>query len=177
MNRVPRLDFAHSAADSRRRRRIVLAVLGMLLGLELGLLAWQSQDVEAVRSQLIDEQLGLQKRLKKTTGTVISKELSSRLAAAQGMVSSLSIPWEGLLSALETAHQGKVIIESIRPEVSGHRVEIGAQAANFAEIPAFIARLSATRVLQQVVLLSETPIAESQGSIRFILAAVWVEEP
>ena len=176
MNRLPRLDFARSAADRRRRRFVALGVFGVLLGVELGWLAWQFQEIEGARSMLEDQQQRLTRRLKKSPEPVISKELNGRWLAAQNMVSSLSIPWEGLLSALEAAHGGKVIVESVRPEVAGRRVEIGARAADFSEIRAFIVRLSASPTLQQVVLLSETPAPDGKGAIRFVLTAVWAGE-
>lgn len=174
MNRLPVLDFARSAADARKFRSLAMAIFGVLLGVELGLLGWQFQEIEGARASLVAEQMRLKKPLKQMPDGGLSKEFNLRLAAARNMVNSLGIRWEGLFAALEAAHQGKVIVESIRPDVNG-RVEIGALAADFSEITGFIERLSAAGTLQQVVLLAETPSLDAKRSIRFVVTAAWRE--
>lgn len=175
MSRVPEMDFAVSAVEAKKNGALILAALGLVLGIELGYVAWQFQDAEGERKQLIDEQARLLKRVKQPAEVHVSKETHARLAAAHGMVNNLSIPWEDLLSALEKAHGGKVIVESIRPDVEERRVEIGVQAIGFPEISGFIRRLSASKTLEQVILVSETAGLDAKGSSRFVISAIWAE--
>lgn len=175
MNRVPDMDFAYSAAEAKKTGVLILAALGLVLGVELGYVAWQFQNAEGERKHLVSESARLQKRLKQPAEVPVSREVNVRLAAAHSMVNNLSIPWEDLLSALEKAHGGAVIVESIRPDVEGRRVEIGVQSIGFSEISGFIERLSATRILEQVILVSETSGIDAKGSSRFVISASWAE--
>lgn len=176
-NRLPNLDFSRSRADTKWRRSLVLSILCVFLGIELGLMIWKVEEIESEQSRLFSEQTRLAKRLQKSPDGVISKELGQRLAATRSMMNSLSIPWESLLSALEKAVGENIVVETIRPEVSGKRVEISVVAPGFSDIRSFMTRLAENKTLQQVVLLSETPSADKKGSIRFVLTTIWREEP
>jgi len=175
MNRFPNLNFAHSRAEARKNRLLIIAVLGLVLGVEWGYSAWQFQDAEGERRRLESDLYRLQKRLKQPAEVAPSKEVNLRLVAARNMVNSLSIPWEELLSALEKAHGGKVVVESIRPNVEGRKVEIGVRAIGFSEVSGFIRRLSATGVLERVMLVSETSGIDAKSSSRFVISASWGE--
>jgi hypothetical protein len=171
--RLPRLDFAHSPGRATRIRHALFAVTALLLGLELGMVAWSMQTMETERAQLEDERGRLQKRLRPAAEPPLSKEMAVRVQAAQGMVARLSVPWEALLATLESVRGDKIIVESLRPDLAGRKVEITAQAPGFGEVAGFVERLNASKTLRQAVLVSEATTRDS--SIRFVVTATWSE--
>lgn len=175
MNCVPNMDFAFSAVETKKNWFFVFAALSLILSIELGYAAWQFQNFEEEHIRLESDMVRLQQQLTQPAEIHISKEINTQLAAAHDMVANLSIPWENLLSALENAHGENVIIELIHPDVDGHRIEIGVQANGFSEISEFIKRLSATEILEHVVLISEVSGIDAKGSSRFVISASWVE--
>jgi predicted dinucleotide-binding enzyme len=89
------------------------------------------------------------------------------------MVARLSVPWEALLATLESVRGDKIIVESLRPDLAGRKVEITAQAPGFGEVAGFVERLNASKTLRQAVLVSEATTRDS--SIRFVVTATWSE--
>lgn len=169
---APDLDFAHAPGRATRTRHLPLAAVALLVGIELGALSWTYQSMETERAQLEDERGRLLKRLRLAAEPPLSKELAARVHGARNMVASLSIPWEGLLGELESVRGDKIIVESLRPDPVGRKVEISATAPAFGDITAFIDRANASKALHQAFLVSETA---TQAGIRFVATATWRE--
>lgn len=167
------LDFAHAPGRATRTWNMLFAAAALLLGIELGTLAWTWQTMEAERAQLEDERGRLVKRLRPAAEPPLSKEMAVRVQGVRDMVASLSIPWEGLLASLESVRGDKIIVESLRPDLVGRKVEITATAPTFGDITEFINRLNASKALHQAFLVSET--AAREPGIRFVATATWRE--
>ena len=170
---APHLDFAHAPGRATRTRHLLLAAAALLVGIELGALSWTYQSMETERAQLEDERGRLLKRLRPAAEPSVSKEMAERMQGVRNMVASLSIPWEGLLGELESVRGDKIIVESLRPDPVGRKVEITATAPAFGDITEFIDRVNASKALHQAFLVSET--AAREAGIRFVATATWKE--
>ncbi|MBK8120766.1 MAG: PilN domain-containing protein [Sulfuritalea sp.] len=170
---APHLDFAHAPGRATRTRHLLLAGAAMLIGIELGALAWTYQSMETERAQLEDERGRLLKRLRPAAEPSLSKEMAARVQGVRNMVASLSIPWEGLLAELESVRGDKIVVESLRPDPVGRKVEITATAPAFGDITEFIDRVNGSKALHQAFLVSET--AAREPGIRFVATATWRE--
>jgi hypothetical protein len=168
---VPRMDFAHGSGHATQVRHRVFALVALVLGIELGGLGWALQTMEAERAQLEDSRGRLLKHLRPASEPVLSKEMTARADAVRSTVARLSIPWESLLAALESVRGDKVVVESLRPDLATHKVDITATAPTFGDIAEFIDRVNASKVLQQAYLVSETTGREP--GIRFVVTATW----
>lgn len=175
MNHVPDMDFASSVVETRKNWFFVFATLSLVLSVELGYATWQFQNLEEEHIHLESDMARLQQQLAQPAEIHTSKKINAQLDAAYNMVANLSIPWEDLLSALEKAHGENVIIESVRPDVDGRQVEIGVRTNGFSEISKFIERLSATGILEHVILVSEVSAIDAKGFSRFVISASWAE--
>ncbi len=167
----PPLDFVHSPEGAATARKALFAAVALLLGIELGTLAWALQSMAAEQAQLEDERGRLIKRLRPGSDPPLSKELGVRVRAVRDMVAGLSIPWEALLTSLETLKGDKIVVESLRPDPAERKVEITATAPAFADISEFLDRLNASQELHRAVLVSET--AGREPGIRFVATAIW----
>ncbi len=168
---APHLDFADGPGHATRVRHRLFAVAALVLGIELGGLAWAWQSMEAERAQLEDSRGRLLKHLHPAADPALPKEMAMRVDAVRSMVARLSIPWESLLAALESVRGEKIVVESLRPDLSTRKVEITATAPAFGDIAEFIGRVNASKVLQQAYLVSETTAREP--GIRFVVTATW----
>ena len=172
-NSPPPLDFAHAPGRAARTRNMLFAAAALLIGIELGTLAWTLQTMEAERAQFEDQRGRLIKRLRPAAEPPLTKEMAARVQGVRDMVVSLSIPWEGLLASLESVRGDKIIIESLRPDQVGRKVEITAMAPTFGDITEFIDRVNASKTLHQAFLVSES--AAREPGIRFVATATWRE--
>jgi hypothetical protein len=166
----PPLDFAHTREGAATARNALFAAVALLLGIELGTLAWALQSMAAEQAQLEDERGRLIKRLR-PGDPPLSKELGVRVRAVREMVARLSIPWEALLTSLETLKGDKIVVESLRPDPADRKVEISGTAPAFGDIREFLDRLNASQELHRAVLVSETEGREP--GIRFVATATW----
>ena len=170
---APPLDFAHAPGRAARARHLLLAGAALLVGIELGVLSWTYQSMETERARLEDERGRLLKRLRPTAEPSLSKEMVARVQGMRNMVASLSIPWEELLGEIESVRGDKIIVESLRPDPVGRKVEITATAPAFGDIREYIDRLNAGKAVHQAFLVSET--AAREPGIRFVVMAAWRE--
>ncbi len=171
--RVPRLDFSRPQGYETRSRHRAYAAVALIIGVELGVLAWTTQTTATERVQLEDERGRLTRRLRSTAEPLLPKELTVNVQAANAMVGKLSVPWEELLSTLESVRGERIVIDSLRPDLAGRKVEIAATAAAFEDIAEFVNRINATEALHQAVLVSEA--SGREPGIRFAVTASWAE--
>ena len=80
---------------------------------------------------------------------------------------------DGLLAELESVRGDKIVVESLRPDPVGRKVEITATAPAFGDITEFIDWVNASKALHQAFLVSET--AAREPGIRFVATATWRE--
>ena len=175
--RYPAIDFARDRGSRRRWHGRLWIIVAILVGVELGALAWRLQSLDAERTALGEQQQRLRVR-RDAPPPPPGKELIQQLTGVRSMLGSLSIPWEDLLSAIEAAKGERIVIESVRPDAKGETLEITLTTGDFGELRAFVGRLGENDFLQAVTLVSESvdlaaASAGASGTLRATLSARW----
>ncbi len=177
MRAAPDLDFAIGRGARQQWRRGVWAALGLLLGLQCGLAAWRWQTLDVQRAALQAQQQQLSDRRARNLQAGPT-EAQTRLAlAAQGMLDSLSVPWEEMLQAIEAAAGSRVLIESIVPRAQDGSVRISISAPQFPAVAGFVKALGQQGAMQDVMLVSETLADNGPPSVRAVISANWRKTP
>ena len=87
----------------------------------------------------------------------------------------LTIPWEDLFQAVETATDNKrVALLALQPNFQKRELKISGEAEEYASILQYIERLEKGGALGEVRLISHEVVSQQNSSgIRFELAATW----
>lgn len=94
--------------------------------------------------------------------------------AANAIIDRLSLPWEGLFSALEVTGSGNVALLGIEPDAARRVVRVTAEARNSTAMLAYLKRLQGTRTLSDVVLVRHEVQTEDPAlPVRFVLTGTW----
>ena len=175
VGRSPKLDFALAQPLPGQSRRRMLAAFGLLIGLVVGGLLWQVQSVVGQREQHSAQLRVIAKAASSAEAPMQRATQSTQSLAARTMLHALSTPWENLLGAVEQSKDDRIILDSMRPDVTEKRAEISGRAVDFAAIAGFLKQLSAQAPFVQVLLISETRSPDAAGPIRFVVSARWAE--
>ncbi len=173
MMRTANIDFARDRASNRRYKKALLAILGMVFGLQIGLAAWRFQALEARRATLDVQYRQLTGKSSQTGAAALSPDQLKTVAGAQAMLDSLAVPWEGLLSAIEAARTQHILVDAIQPHAQDGSVSISASSSDFAGVADFIGRLEQQPLLHDVMLVSEALPESGSGSLRVVISANW----
>lgn len=106
----------------------------------------------------------------------VPAQLAPELARAQHVVRRLTVPWNELFSAVETALDENVALLSIQPDPAAARVSVIAEARNASEALWFARRLSTGGVLADAFLTGHE-LLRREGAhrpVRFTLSARWL---
>ena len=172
MNGTPHLDFAHDRAAHQRRKNTVIAVLGLVFGVQIGMTAWRWQAIESDRAALATQHKQWVVKNAHGKDAELSAEQLKTALAVQSMLDHLTVPWDALLSAIEQARTPLILIDAIEPQAQEGSVSISVSCANFTAVAEFIDRLSHQDMLHDVMLISET-LPENGGSLRAVISANW----
>ena len=166
MTFAPGIDLVRDRLARRRRWRVVVAVVGLVFGLQVGWAALRLQQIDADRAALQKPQRTWPVRGTWTTDHV-------RLAtAAQAMLGALAVPWDGLLKAVESACPASVWVEAIQPNPKTGHVSIRVRTRDFADLAELVHRLSRQSILSEVTLASEA--LSDQGDVLYaVVQARW----
>lgn len=86
----------------------------------------------------------------------------------------LTIPWDDLFSAVESATDKQIALLSLQPSFPKAELRIAGEADDFGALRRYLDRLDASRVLVGVQLLSHEVVSRGAASpIRFELTAKW----
>lgn len=173
MKHAPDLDFAYDRAAQRRWKNVFLGVVGLAFGLQIGMAAWRVQSLESTQAALESQRQQVLKRGSRADSAELSAEQLKSALAAQTMLQNLAVPWESLLTAIETARTKKILVDAIQPHAQEASVNISVSSADFAGVAEFVERLSQQSVLQDVMLVSEALPENVVGSLRAVISASW----
>lgn len=173
MRRAPNLDFSQDRAARRRWRDVLLGVIGLAFGLQLGLAAWRWQALQTAREGLVAQQRQLAGKSARADAAVLSPDQLKAAQAAQAMLNNLGVPWENLLTAIEAARTQKILIDAVQPHAEDGSVTISVKCADFAALAEFIERLTQQGDLHEVMLVSEARPENTANSLQAVVSAKW----
>ena len=103
-----------------------------------------------------------------------TKATPQEIAAARDTVQRLSLPWDDLFLALESAANERVALVSIEPDTRAGTVTISANGKDYLAALTYVANLSRTEGLDAVQLVRhEQKGADPQGAVSFSVSAAW----
>jgi hypothetical protein len=177
MKYTPVLDFARDRAARQRGKKVIFAALGLIFGLQVGVMAWRFQSLESARSSLDTQLRQLTGKGARTDSTLLTVDQIKATGSAQAMLDSLVVPWDGLLSAIEAARTNRILVDTIQPRTEDGSVSISVSCPDFAGVAEFVQRLAHQELLHDVKLVSETLPDNGGGSLRAVISANWRKTP
>jgi hypothetical protein len=102
------------------------------------------------------------------------KATPQEIAAARETVQRLSLPWDELFRALESAASERVALVSIEPDTRAGTVTISADGKDYLAALTYVANLSRVEGLDAVQLVRhEQKANDPQGPVSFAVSAAW----
>jgi hypothetical protein len=93
------------------------------------------------------------------------------------VVRQLTLPWEQLFEAVESAGSKHIALLALEPDTEKKLVKINGEARDLAVLLNYITRLEKQEVFGPVYLQSHQVQQGSETSVRFSLLAVWRGTP
>lgn len=165
--RALRLDFVQRAP--RWPAWLLLAVGALLLGDAL-------LERQRLQADLAEQQRRLKgpRVVRATPPEALPEATRREVDAARKVLQQLSLPWESLLQAIESAVDGHTALLSIAPDADKGELQLVGEARHFGAVLDFVDRLEKTPALHQVHLLSHAVREDSaERPLQFTLAARW----
>ncbi len=157
------LDFSATRRGSPWIGRVLLA-LAACVALDAGL------SYHSARTTLGENQMRLAKR---TTGPSAPKTTPQEVAAVRETVQRLSLPWDELFTALESAASDKVALAAIEPDPRAGTVTISGDGKDYLAALSYVLNLSRTEGLERVQLVRHEQKNEGNGAVSFAVSAAW----
>jgi hypothetical protein len=179
MKHFSELDFALNRTERKRRRQALIAVLGLLFGLQVGAAAWRWQSLVDERVALAGQQRQSEQQGVRNNKATLNAEQIKLANSAQVMLDSIGVPWNGVLTAIETARTPRILVESIQPHAQDGTLSISVSGPDFAAVDAFVQGLMQQEQLYGVKLVSEV-LSENMGNgqaLRALISANWRSKP
>lgn len=165
--RALRLDFARRAP--RWPAWLLLGVGGVLLA--DALLERQRLQLEVAEQQ---RRLQGPRVARSAPKEALPEQTQREVDAARRVLQRLSLPWENLLHAIESAVDRDTALLSIAPDAERGELQLVGEARHFGAVLDFVDRLERAPALQQVHLLSHAVREDSpERPLQFTLAARW----
>lgn len=102
------------------------------------------------------------------------RKVGQDVSQANEVLRQLTLPWENLFQALESAIDPEVTLLGMRPDIEKHVVDISCEAKNLDAMLNFVKRLKERSEFSSVYLQShQIQEMEPQKPVRFSLIAVW----
>ena len=162
--------------DFQPRRRI--AWLGWLLlalsAIAAGRLVLQFGALQADVARVEGRAARLESRVEgRDSGRPRSAQASAEeFVRARAVARQLTLPWNDVFDAVETAATAKVALIALQPDGEQETVRITAETRNLDDALAFVRRLQATRRLNRVYLAShQVQTQDAQQPVRFVVMA------
>ena len=157
------LDFRQTRRTAPWAGRVLLA-LAACVALDAGL------SYHSANKTLTENQARLTKR---TPGGAAPKASPQEVAAVRETVQRLSLPWDELFSALESAASDKVALAAIEPDVRNGTVTITGDGKDYLAALSYVLNLSRTEGLERVQLVRHEQKNEGNGAVSFAVSAAW----
>lgn len=103
--------------------------------------------------------------------------LALEVGRANEVVRQLTLPWEQLFHAVESAGSKHIALLALEPDTEKKLVKINGEAKNLAVLLNYISSLERQEVFGPVFLQSHQVQQGSERSVRFTLLAVWRGTP
>jgi hypothetical protein len=157
------LDFGRTRRNAPWIGRVLLA-LAACVAFDAGL-AYHS-----ARKTFGENQARLAKR---TPGGAAVKATPQEVAAVRETVQRLSLPWDELFMALESAASDKVALAAIEPDPRAGTVTISGDGKDYLAALSYVLNLSRTEGLERVQLVRHEQKNEGNGAVKFAVSAAW----
>ena len=153
-----------------------------VLAVGIALVAWQllqySQLLQAnaalrseLQSVLASQKINKQDLKNQPVPTATER---SATAQARAITTQLNLPWESLLSLLETAQHPDVALLALDPKGQNGQIRLTAEAKDASAMMAYIASLQQNQLLQNALLTSHQVQIQQPGTpFRFQILAQW----
>lgn len=158
------LDFCRTRPGSPWLGRLLLAVAAFCV-VDAGL------SYQSARQALKENEARLAKRAPASRAPKASPQ---EVAAARETVQRLSLPWDELFMALESAASERVALAAIEPDVRSGTVKISGDGKDYLAALSYVANLSRTEGLEGVQLVRhEHKANDPNGPVSFAVSAAW----
>lgn len=158
------LDFCRTRPGSPWLGRLLLAVAALVM-LDAGL------SYQTAKKALRENEARLAKRAPAGRAPKASPQ---EVAAARETVQRLSLPWDELFMALESAASERVALAAIEPDVRSGTVKISGDGKDYLAALSYVANLSRTEGLEGVQLVRhEHKANDPNGPVSFAVSAAW----
>jgi Tfp pilus assembly protein PilN len=143
----------------------------LLLGVAVFCIADASLSYQSARQALKENEARLAKRAPAGRAPKASPQ---EIAAVRETVQRLSLPWDELFMALESAASDRVVLEAIEPDVHAGTVKISGDGKDYLAALSYVANLSRTEGLEGVQLVRhERKANDPNGPVSFAVSAAW----
>ena len=109
----------------------------------------------------------------RTPGATAPKASPQEVAAVRETVQRLSMPWDELFMALESAASDKVALAAIEPDPRAGTVTISGDGKDYLAALSYVLNLSRTEGLERVQLVRHEQKTEGNGAVSFAVSAAW----
>jgi len=158
------LDFWKTRRSSPWLGRLLLAVAALVM-VDAGL------SYQTARNALRENEARLAKRA--PTGRA-PKTTPQEVAVVRETVQRLSLPWDELFMALESAASDRVALAAIEPDVGAGTVKISGDGKDYLSALSYVANLSRSEGLVGVQLVRhEQKANDPKGPVSFAVSAAW----
>jgi Tfp pilus assembly protein PilN len=158
------LDFFRNRRSSPWVGRLLLAVAAFVM-VDAGM------SYQTAKKALREGEVRLAKR---APAGAAAKATPQEIAAARETVQRLSLPWDELFMALESAASDRVALASIEPDTSKGTVTISGDGKDYLAALSYVLNLSRTEGLDRVQLVRhEQKAADPNGPVSFAVSAAW----
>lgn len=159
------LDFWRTRRGSPWLGRLLLAVAAAVC-LDAGL------TYKTLRQSLHESEARLARRA--PAGPAPAKVSPHEVAAARDTVQRLSLPWNELFGALESAATDKVALAAIEPDTGKGTVTISGDGKDYLAALSYVLNLSRAESLERVQLVRhERKSVDPNGPVSFAVSAAW----
>jgi biopolymer transport protein ExbD len=154
------IDFRDTRQRSPWIGRVMLAVAA-LVALDAGL------SYRTAKNTLAENQSRLAQR---TTGKGAPKVSPQEVAAVRETVQRLTLPWDDLFAAIESAASDKVALAAIEPDPRNGTVTITGDGKDYLAALSYVLNLSHTEGMNRVQLVRHE---QKNEGVNFAVSAAW----
>jgi Tfp pilus assembly protein PilN len=99
------------------------------------------------------------------------------IRAVNQVIDQITLPWDRLFLALESASNARVALLGIAPDRAGGLVQLSAEAKDSEAMFDYVKRLQVSRALTRVYLLNhQVNMKDPQRPVRFTVSASWTDK-
>ena len=172
---LQRIYLNHASAPRQHNRLgIGLLLAGIVAAFALFLVL---QQLDRRQSLLEEDMLRLRQPHAGQAIRLDGKENAAKreeIAAVQGVLEELALPWQPLFAALEKRNLPEVKLTAVEPNPKRHKLRMTAEATDAGHMLAYVDRLNEAPILGDVFLLShEYKTDGGPLPIRFVVEAAW----